>query len=96
MGILGTMAVAVAGTLLCILHLTFVKMEETLHHEANAEKPKLDVKGTINIVRQIPGLFGLIFFNTFNNFLGGVFMALMDPYGLSLVSVEAWGILWGY
>ena len=32
-------------------------------------------------------------FSTFNNFLGGVFMALMDPYGLTLMSVEAWGIL---
>jgi len=27
--------------------------------------------------------------------LGGVFMALMDPYGLELVSVETWGFLWG-
>ncbi|HYH48682.1 MAG TPA: MFS transporter, partial [Acidimicrobiia bacterium] len=25
----------------------------------------------------------------------GVFMALMDAYGLELVSVEAWGLLWG-
>ncbi|MGE7773661.1 MFS transporter [Chitinophaga sp. NPDC101104] len=95
LGIFWTMALAVAGTLLCILHLTFVHMDETLHHEAHNEKPRLDVKGTIRIVQQIPGLFGLIFFNTFNNFLGGVFMALMDPYGLSLVSVEVWGVLWG-
>jgi len=36
----------------------------------------------------------LIFFSTFNNFLGGVFMGLMDAYGLSLVSVEVWGVLW--
>lgn len=43
----------------------------------------------------VPGLMALIFFTTFNNFLGGVFMSLMDPYGLNLVSVEAWGILWG-
>lgn len=33
---------------------------------------------------------------TFNNFLGGVFMALMDAYGLSIVSVQTWGILWGF
>ncbi|WP_341842572.1 MFS transporter [Chitinophaga caseinilytica] len=95
LGIFWTMALAVIGTLLCILHLMFVHMDETLHHEAHNEKPRLDVKGTIRIVQQIPGLFGLIFFNTFNNFLGGVFMALMDPYGLSLVSVEVWGVLWG-
>ena len=37
----------------------------------------------------------LLLFSTFNNFLGGVFMALMDPYGLSLMSVEAWGVMLG-
>lgn len=43
----------------------------------------------------MPGLLALILFSTFNNFLGGVFMALMDAYGLSMVSVQAWGIMWG-
>ena len=43
----------------------------------------------------MPGLFGLILFAAFNNLLGGVFMSLMDAYGLSLMSVEAWGILFG-
>jgi len=33
----------------------------------------------------------MIFFAMWNNFLGGVFMALMDAYGLSIVSVELWG-----
>lgn len=33
----------------------------------------------------------MLFFAMFNNFLGGVFMSLMDAYGLSLVSVEIWG-----
>jgi DHA3 family multidrug efflux protein-like MFS transporter len=37
----------------------------------------------------------LILLAAFNNLLSGVFMALMDAYGLSLVSVEAWGLLWG-
>ena len=37
----------------------------------------------------------LIALAAFNNLLGGVFMALMDAYGLSLVSVETWGFLWG-
>ena len=31
----------------------------------------------------------LVMLAAFNNLLGGVFMALMDAYGLSLVSVEA-------
>jgi DHA3 family multidrug efflux protein-like MFS transporter len=55
----------------------------------------VDIRGTIRAVRAVPGLFALIFFTTFNNFLGGVFFALMDAYGLSLVSVEVWGMLWG-
>ena len=37
----------------------------------------------------------LILLAAFNNLLVGVFMALMDAYGLSLVSVETWGLLWG-
>jgi MFS transporter, DHA3 family, multidrug efflux protein len=55
----------------------------------------VDLRGTIRVVGQVPGLTGLILFSTFNNFLGGVFMALMDAYGLSLVSVQVWGLLWG-
>lgn len=35
----------------------------------------------------------MLFFAMFNNFLGGIFMSLMDAYGLSLVSVELWGIV---
>ncbi|HVF25132.1 MAG TPA: hypothetical protein VNA23_04540, partial [Anaerolineales bacterium] len=55
----------------------------------------VDVRGTIRAIRLVPGLFGLIFFHTFNNFLGGIFMSLMDAYGLLLVSVQVWGFLWG-
>ena len=57
---------------------------------------QIDFKGTIAAISAVPGLFALIFFTTFNNFLGGVFMALMDAYGLTLVSVKVWGILWGF
>jgi MFS transporter, DHA3 family, multidrug efflux protein len=55
----------------------------------------IDLSGTIHAVKAVRGLFALIFFSTFNNFLGGVFFALMDAYGLTLVSVEVWGLLWG-
>lgn len=56
---------------------------------------QLDLAGTFRVINQIPGLLPLIFFNMFNNFLGGVFMALMDAYGLSLVTVQTWGLIWG-
>lgn len=78
-----------------LVHLFFVNVpEKGIVYTEDAPK-KVDLKGTIKIVRGVPGLGALILFTTFNNFLGGVFMALMDAYGLSLVSVQAWGLLWG-
>ena len=56
---------------------------------------RIDLRGTIRQVRQTPGLFALIGFSCLNNFLGGAFMALMDAYGLSMMSVQAWGLMWG-
>ncbi len=61
---------------------------------ADADR-RVDLRGTLRLVRGVPGLLALIGFSCFNNFLGGVFMALLDAYGLSLVSVQAWGLLWG-
>jgi DHA3 family multidrug efflux protein-like MFS transporter len=55
----------------------------------------IDLRGTWRLVRDVPGLPALILFSCFNNFIGGAFMALMDAYGLSLVSVQVWGLLWG-
>ncbi|WP_298454919.1 MFS transporter [uncultured Cellulomonas sp.] len=55
----------------------------------------VDLRGTWRLVRGVPGLVALIAFSCFNNFIGGAFMALMDAYGLSLVSVQVWGLLWG-
>jgi DHA3 family multidrug efflux protein-like MFS transporter len=49
----------------------------------------------MSAISKVPGLFALILFTTFNNFMGGVFMSLMDAYGLSMVSVQVWGFLFG-
>jgi DHA3 family multidrug efflux protein-like MFS transporter len=96
MGVLWMLVLAIALTVLVILHLLTISIpEKEIVHTAESGSQHIDVKGTIAAVRVVPGLFGLIFFNTFNNFLGGVFMSLMDAYGLSLVSVQVWGILWG-
>jgi MFS transporter, DHA3 family, multidrug efflux protein len=54
-----------------------------------------DVRAAVEAIRAVPGLGLLIFLGAFNNLLGGVFMALMDAYGLELVSVQVWGALWG-
>ncbi|MET8067905.1 MFS transporter, partial [Micromonospora sp. NPDC005313] len=55
----------------------------------------VDLRGTIRLIGEAPGLGALIVFSSFNNVLGGVFLALITPYGLSLMSVQAWGLLWG-
>jgi DHA3 family multidrug efflux protein-like MFS transporter len=85
--------IAVALTALVAVHLLTIRIDEPAPSPA-ADGPRLiDVGGSIRAVRVVPGLFALLLFSTFNNFLGGAFMALLDPYGLSLVSVEEWGIV---
>ena len=96
-GMLGVLWLAVGILVFSIIHLWFVRVpEKGIVHVEGQESPskKVDLKGTFRIVRQVPGLWALILFSTFNNFLGGVFMALMDAYGLELMSVQAWGLLW--
>lgn len=86
---------AVVATCITIIHLSFLKLPEPEIVHLTDKPKRIDFRGAYLLTLAIPGLLGLIAFNTFNNFLGGVFMALMDAYGLSLVSVEVWGALWG-
>jgi DHA3 family multidrug efflux protein-like MFS transporter len=79
---------------LSIAHLFFTEIPENEIVHLEGQPPKVDLRGTFAVIITIPGLIALIFFSTFNNFLGGVFMGLMDAYGLSLVSVQVWGVLW--
>ncbi|MES2737515.1 MAG: MFS transporter [Verrucomicrobiota bacterium] len=97
-GMVATLALALVLTLLAFVHLACVKIDEKTQEAVPgepAEPKRVDIKGTIAVISAVPGLFALIFFATFNNFLGGVFMALLDAYGLSLVSVQSWGLLFG-
>ena len=95
-GLLGMgwcVAIAVILTVLVAAHLLTIRIDEPAP-APTADGPRLiDVGGSIRAVRVVPGLFALLLFSTFNNFLAGAFMALLDPYGLSLVSVEEWGIV---
>jgi DHA3 family multidrug efflux protein-like MFS transporter len=96
LGVFWMLVSAILVTLLVIVHLWTLVIPEKEGVAAEAHTHSIDIRGSIHAIRLIPGLFGLIFFHTFNNFLGGVFMSLMDPYGLELVSVQVWGILWGF
>lgn len=87
---------AIVGTVATLLHLFWVPLVEKQIVPPSTEEAKpgwTDLRSTVTAILAVPGLLGLIFFTTFNNFLGGVFMSLMDAYGLSLVSVQTWGTM---
>ncbi len=93
-GLLGmgwTVAVAVVLTALAFAHLLTLSMPEEVRVAATDAHGSFDLRGSIAAVMAITGLFALILFSTFNNFIGGVYMALMDPYGLEMFPVEVWG-----
>lgn len=84
-------------TVAALVHLNTIHIEETVPARAEGDHARhVDVKGALEAIRAVPGLGMLIALAAFNNLLGGVFMALMDAYGLELVSVEAWGFIWGF
>src|SRR4029450_9164987 len=95
-GMFWVLALALVVLAVAVVHLALVPVPERLTAPDPAVVDRsVDLRGTIRLVGEVPGLMALIFFSAFNNLLGGVFMALMDAYGLSLMSVQAWGLLWG-
>ncbi|WP_412928745.1 MFS transporter [Microbacterium jepli] len=90
-----TLAIAVAFTLVALVHLVFVRIPEDKPAAADGRAPAIDLRGSITAIRAATGLFALIIFSTFNNLIGGLYMALMDPYGLTLFPVEIWGVVLG-
>ena len=94
-GLLGmgwTVVVAVVLTALAYAHLLTLRLPEEVSVAATDAQGGFDLRGSYAAVLAIAGLFALILFSTFNNFIGGVYMALMDPYGLEMFPVELWGI----
>ncbi|MFI7480912.1 MFS transporter [Kocuria sp. M1R5S2] len=93
-GLLGmgwTIVVALVLTALAFSHLVTLRMPEEVRPAATDAHGGFDLRGALAAVLAISGLFALILFSTFNNFIGGVYMALMDPYGLEMFPVELWG-----
>lgn len=92
-----TLCIAIALTTISFVHLIFVVRipEDHIVHDPELDNKKLDFKGSLAAIHAVPGLMGLILFSTFNNFIGGSYMALMDPYGLTIFPVQVWGVILG-
>lgn len=89
-----TMLIATVATAVPVLHLHLLKIPEPeIIHDP--QRSAVDFKGGMAAIRVVPGLIGLIIFTTFNNLASGVYMALLDPYGLEMFSVEMWGLMFG-
>jgi DHA3 family multidrug efflux protein-like MFS transporter len=83
-------------TAVALVHLRGIHVEEPEPVAAgDGSGGGIDIRGALDAINAVPGLMLLVLLAAFNNLLGGVFMALMDAYGLSLVSVQTWGLLWG-
>lgn len=96
LGIHWTLWLAVSATGLALVHLGWVRIpEEGLQHDPDVAHKVVDLSGSLRAIRTVPGLLALILFSCFNNFIGGVFMALLDPYGLTIFSVQLWGVVLG-
>ncbi len=96
-GMLGmgpTMIIAFVLTAIPVVHLHLLRIPEPeIAHDPN--RSAVDFRGGWLAMLAVPGLLGLVFFTTFNNLTSGVYMALLDPYGLNMFSVEMWGIVFG-
>ncbi|WP_327150936.1 MFS transporter [Nocardia sp. NBC_01329] len=95
-GMLGILILAVAVLTVALTHLRGLTLPDSLARAAAADEPRrVDLRGTVRVIRAIPGMIPLIVFSALNNLLFGGLMALMDPYALSMMSVQAWGVVWG-
>ena len=80
-----------------LIHLFFLSIpEEHIVHDPHLQNSQIDFHGAFRAIQLVPGLMALIFFTTFNNFIGGAFAVLLDPYGLTLFPVEVWGVILGF
>lgn len=95
LGMGGTIVIALAACLVVLAHLLTISIPEPKIVRAAERESFAELRAGVAAVRATRGLFALILFTTFNNLTGGVFMALMDPYGLTIFPVEIWGVVLG-
>jgi DHA3 family multidrug efflux protein-like MFS transporter len=95
LGMGGTIVISLVACGAVLGHLLFLRIPEPKIVRAQDRESFAELRAGIAAVRATQGLFALILFTTFNNLTGGVFMALMDPYGLTIFPVEVWGVVLG-
>ncbi|MCW2287604.1 MFS transporter [Leucobacter luti] len=96
-GLLGMGATIVIATVFVavpLVHLHLLKIPEPVVAR-DPDRSAVDFRGGMAAMLAVPGLFALVIFSMFNNLSSGAFMALLDPYGLTMFSVEVWGLVFG-
>ncbi|MGB3603351.1 MFS transporter [Gordonia sp. (in: high G+C Gram-positive bacteria)] len=91
-----TIVFAIATIALTWLHLHTISMPEEVTVAVTDASGTFDIRGAWVAVVAVPGLLALIVFSMFNNFVSGVHIALLDPYGLELFTVQQWGLVFAF
>src|SRR5690606_2295999 len=88
-----TLIIGVTAVALAFVHLLTLRIDEP-EVVGSGEAPTgwVDIRGGWRAVRAADGVLVLVIFTTLNNFGRGALMALTDPRGLQLMSVQAWGV----
>lgn len=95
-----TLVIGVAALALTLVHLVLIQISERVGSATEPDSTVdpgvagkwVDLRGGWLAVTAARGLLALVLFTTLNNLLGGVSMALMDPYGIELLGVQGWGV----
>ncbi|QBE50404.1 MFS transporter [Leucobacter triazinivorans] len=96
-GLLGmgpTMLIATVFVAIPIVHLHLLRIPEP-EIVQDPGRSAVDFAGGMAAMLAVPGLLALVIFTMLNNLSSGVFMALLDPYGLNMFPVEIWGLVFG-
>ncbi len=94
-GLLGmemTLVIATVAVSATLVHIWTVKIDESEPADDGRMTFFADFRESLRTIRAIPGLWALLVFCTLNNLFSGVYVTLIDPYGLTLMPVEWWGV----
>lgn len=94
LGMGATLLIASGLTIPTLVHLYFLRIDEPVIVR-DPHRRVIDFRGGMIATLAVPGLLGLVLFSAFFSLSSGLYSALLDPYGLTLFPVEAWGVLHG-